>query len=121
MELISMVAKNSLHNVAKPFERGATLKGLLINAKSVKMGMLLERIKNLVEAEYLLLDQLNIQNGSEWLMPLSLQDMSPCAHCPRLNLIELDCLVMAVQGQDMFRQGPQAWPSQQGRPNYLSA
>ena len=44
MELIKMVVKNSYHNTAKPFVRGAMPKGKLIDAKSAETGMLLERI-----------------------------------------------------------------------------
>ena len=44
MELIETVAENSHHNVAKLFERRAMPKGQLIDAKSVEMGMPLERI-----------------------------------------------------------------------------
>ena len=67
MELIETVARNSHHNVAKPFGRGAMPKS--IDAKSAKMGMLLERINKMAEVKNLLLDQLNICNGSERLAP----------------------------------------------------
>ena len=56
MELIKMVMKNSHHNVEKTFGRGAMPKRQLIDAKLVKMGMLLDRIKNMAEARNLLLD-----------------------------------------------------------------
>ena len=32
--------------------------------------------------------------------------------------VEMDCLIMAIQGHDMYRQGSLEGPSQQGRPNY---
>ena len=77
-----------------------------------------ERIDKMVKVHNLLLDRLNIHNGFEGLAPVSLQEASPCTTCSRLNHVELDCLVMAIQGQGMYRQGPSAGPSQQGRPNY---
>ena len=63
MELIETVAKNSNHNAAKPFGRGAMPKS--IDAKSTETGMLLERIDKMADVQNLLLDQLNIRNGSE--------------------------------------------------------
>ena len=67
----------------------------------------------------MLLDRLNIRNGSERLAPVSLQEASPCATCSRFDHVELDCPMMAIQGQSMYRQDPSGGPSQQGRPNYL--
>ena len=69
MELIETVAKNSHHNAAKPFKRGATPKGGLIDAKSVEIGMLLEKIDKMAEVKNLLLDRFHIRNGSEDLHP----------------------------------------------------
>ena len=117
MELIETVAENSHHNAAKPFGRGAMPKA--IDAKSGETGMLLERIDKMAEVQNLLLDRLNIRNGSEGLTPVSLQEASPCATCSRFDHVELDCPVMAIQGQGMYRQGPSGGPSQKGRPNYL--
>ena len=117
MDLIETVAENSHHNAAKPFGRGAMPEAL--DAKSAETGMLLERIDKMAEVQNLLLDQLNIRNGSEGLAPVSLQEASPCATCSRFDHVELDCPVMAIQGQGMYRQGPSGGPSQQGRPNYL--
>ena len=85
MELIQTVAENSHHNVAKPFGRGAMLKGQMINPKSAEMRMLLERIDKMAEVENLLLDRLNIRNGSEGLAPISLQEASSCANCSRFE------------------------------------
>ena len=115
MELIETVAENSHHNAAKPFGRGAMSKA--INTKLAEMGIL-ERIDKMVEVQNLLLDRLNIRNGSEGLTPISLQEASPCATCSRFDHVKLDCPVMAIQGQGMYRQGPSGGPSQQGRPNY---
>ena len=118
MELIETMAENSHHNAEKPFGSGAMPKGGLIDAKSVETGMLLERIDKMVEVQNLLLNQLHIHNGFEGLAPVDLQEASPCTHCSRLNHVKLDCRVMAIQGQGMYRQGPQGGPSQHGRPNY---
>ena len=117
MELIETVVENSHHNPSKPFGRGTMPK--MIDAKSAEMGMLLERINKMVKVQNLLLDRLNIRNGSEGLAPISLQEASPCANCSRFDHIELDCLVMAIQGQNMFRQGPSGGLTQHGWPNYL--
>ena len=116
MDLFETVAENSHHNAAKPFGRGAMPKTL--DAKSAETGMLLERIDKMAEVQNLLLDRLNIRNGSEGLAPVSLQEASPCATCSRFDHVKLDCPVMAIQGQGMYRQDPSGGPSQQGRPNY---
>ena len=118
MDLIDTVVENSHHNAEKPFRRGATLKGGLIDAKSIETGMLLEKIDKMAEVQNLLLDRFHIRNGSEGLAPVALQKASPCAHCSRLDHVEMDCLIMAIQGQGMYRQGPPRGQSQQGRPNY---
>ena len=64
--------ENSHHNAEKPFERGVMPKRQMIDAKLVEMGMLLERIDKMAEVQSLLLDRLNIRNGSEGLTPVSL-------------------------------------------------
>ena len=81
--------------------------------------MLLERIDKMAEVHNLLLDRLNIRNGSKGLAPISLQEASPCATCSRFDHVELDCPVMAIQGQSTYRQGPSGRPTQHGRPNFL--
>ena len=101
MKLIETITENSHHNVAKQFGRGAMLK--MIDAKSAQTMMFLERINKMAKVQNLLLDRLNIRNGSEGLAPVSLQEASPCANYSRFNDIELDCPVMAIQGQNMFR------------------
>ena len=118
MELITTVAENSHHNAEKPFRRGATPKGGLIDVKSVEMGMLLEKIDKMAEVQHLRLDEFHIRNGSEGLAPVTLQEASPCAHCSRLDHVEMDCPIIEVQGQGMYKQGQLGGPSQQGRPNY---
>ena len=99
MDLIETVAENSHHNAAKPFGRGAMPKAL--DAKSTETGMLLERIDKMAEVQNLLLYRLNIRNGSG-LAPVSLQEASLCATCSRFDHVELDCPVMAIQGQGMY-------------------
>ena len=106
MELIKTVAENSHHNVKKLFERGATLKGGLTDAKSIETGMLLEKIEKMAEVQNLPLDRFHIRNGSEGLAPVTLQEASPCAHCSRLDHVKMDCPIIAIQGQGMYRQGP---------------
>ena len=118
MELIETVAENSHHNAEKPFGRGATPKGGLIDAKSVETGMLLEKIDKMAEVQNLLLDRFHILNGSKGLAPVSLQEASPCAHCSRFHHVEMNCPIMAIQGQGMYRQGPAGGQSQQGQPSY---
>ena len=118
MKFIKTVAENSHHNAAKPFRRGPTPKERLIDAKSVETGKLMEKINKMAEVKNLLLDRFHIHNGSEGLTPVALQEASPCAHCSRLNHVEMDCPIMAIQGQGMYRQGPPGGPNQQGRPNY---
>ena len=66
MELIEKFAENSHHNASKPFERGAMLKGQLIDEKSKKVGMLVERIDKMAEVHNLLLDKVNLCNGSRY-------------------------------------------------------
>ena len=118
MELIEIVAENRHHNVAKPFGRGETPKGGLIDVKSIETNMLLEKINKMAEVQNLLLDRFHIHNGSEGLAPVALQEASRCAHCSRLDHVKMDCPIMAIQGQGMYIQGPPGGPSQQGRPNY---
>ena len=118
MNLIETVVENSHHNAAKPFGRGTMPKAL--DAKLAETGILLERIDKMAEVQNLLLDRLNICNGSKGLTLVSLQEASPCATCSRLDHVELDCPVMAIQWQGMYRQGPSGGPNQQGRPNYPS-
>ena len=116
MELIKTLAENSHHNTAKPFGRGAMPK--TIDAKSAETGMLLERIDKMAEVQNLLLDRLNIRNGSKGLAPVSLQEVSPCANCSRFNNMELYCPVLVIQGQNVYRQGPSRRSTQQGRQNF---
>ena len=118
MELIETVAENSHHNTEKLFGRGATPKGGLIDAKSLETSMLLEKIDKMAEVQNLQLDRFHIRNGSEGLAPVALQEASPCAHCSRLDHVDMDCPIMEIQWQVMYKQGPPGGPSQQGRPNY---
>ena len=94
----------------------------MFNAKTTELSMLLDIIKNMVEVQNLLLYYLNIRNGSKGLVHVTIQDALPCAHSLRLQHVEIDRLVIVVQGQGMYRQGPntQLGSSQQVKPNYLS-
>ena len=114
MELIETVAENSHHNAAKLFGRGATPKGGLIDVKSVETGMLLEKIDKMAEVQNHLLDRFHIRNGSEGLAPVTLKEASPCAHCSCFDHVEMDCAIMPIQGQGMYRQGPLGGQSQHG-------
>ena len=75
-------------------------------------------IDKMAEVQNLLLDRFHIHNGSEGLAPVALQEASPCAHCSRIDHVEMDCPIMEIQGQGMYRQGPPGGQSQQGRPSY---
>ena len=66
--------------------------------------MLLKMIKKMEKVQNLPLDQLNIRNGSKRLSSIVLQEASPCANCSRLDHVELDYLVMVVQGQGTYVQ-----------------
>ena len=118
MELNETVVDNSHHKGVKPIGRGSMPKRHILDAKSAEREMLLEKFDQMIEVENLLLDQLNIPNGSKGLTPVSLQEALPCANCTRFYHIKLDCLLMAIQGQEMFRQGPTRGPTQQGRLNF---
>ena len=107
MQLIKTVAENCYHNAEKPFGRGATPKEGLIDAKSVERSMLLEKIDKMAEVLNLLFDRFHMPNGSKGLATFALQEASPCAHCSRLDHVEMDCPIMAIQGQGMYRQGHQ--------------
>ena len=75
MELIEIVAENSHHNAAKPFTQGVTSRGQMIDAKSMETSIFLDRIKKMFDVRNLLLDHLNIRNGSRGLALVTLQDV----------------------------------------------
>ena len=81
MKFIKTMAENSHHNVTKPFKRGAVPKGQLIDAKSAKTSMLLERIDKMAEVQNLLLNRLNVHNSFEGLTLVSIQEVSSYANC----------------------------------------
>ena len=78
-------------------------------------------VSSMAEVQNLLLDRFHIRNGSEGLAPVALQEVSPHTHCSRLDHVEMDCPIIAIQEQGMYRQGPSRGQFQQGRqniPNY---
>ena len=82
--------------------------------------MLLDKIEKLTEAQNLIMDSLKIRPGSDGLAPVSHVDVSRCSHCSSFEHVELDCPVMAIQGQFPFRPNPTTYPclSQAGRLTY---
>ena len=68
----------------------------MLDAKGVEIGMLLDKIKKLTEAQNLIIDSLKIQPSSDDLAPISHSDVSPCSHCSSFEHVELDCPVMEI-------------------------
>ena len=66
------------------------------------------------------MDLFKIRPGSDGLTPVSHSDVSPCSTCSSFEHVELDCLVMKIQGPFPFRPNPMTYPSlsQVGRSNY---
>ena len=107
LELIKLVAENSHHHVAKSFRgQSAPAKGGMLDAKAAEIGMLLDKIKKLAEAQNLIMDSLKIRPGSDGLAPVSHVDVSPCSHCSSFEQVELDSPMMAIQRQFPFRPNP---------------
>ena len=63
------------------------------------------------------MDSLKSRPGSDGLAPVSHVDVSSCLHCSSFENVELDCPVMAIQGQFSFWPNPTTYPglSQAGR------
>ena len=63
------------------------------------------------------MDSLKIRPGSDGLAPVSHSDVSPHSRCSNVEHVELDCLVMAIQGPVLFRPNHIPYPglSQVGR------
>ena len=63
------------------------------------------------------MDSLKIRLGSDGLAPVAHSDVSPYSRSSNVEHVELDCLVMAIQGQVPFRSNPMPYPglSQAGR------
>ena len=121
LELIELVAKNSHHHAAKSFGgRSAPAKGGMLDAKAAKIGIVLDKIEKLTEAQNLIMDSLKIRLGFDGLALVSHIDISPCSHCSSFEHVELDCPVMAIQGPFPFQPNPTTYPSlsQAGRSNY---
>ena len=54
LELIELVTKNSHHHAAKSFRgRSASSKGGMLDGKTMEMGMLLDKIEKLTQAQNL--------------------------------------------------------------------
>ena len=107
LELIELVAENSHHHATKSFGgRSTPAKGGMLDAKAAETCMLLDKIEKLMEAQNLIMDSLKIRPGSDGLAPVSHVDVSPCSHCSSFEHVELDCPVMAIQGQFPFRPNP---------------
>ena len=123
LELIELVAENSHHHAAKSFGgQSAPVKGWMLDAKAGEIGMLLDKIEKLTEAQNLIMDSLKIQPGSNGLAPVSHVNVSSCSHCSNFEHVELDCPVMAIQGLFPFQPNPITYPglSQASRSNYLN-
>ena len=111
LELIELVAENSHHHAAKSFGGwSAPAKGGMLDVKAAETGMLLDKIEKLTEAQNLIMDSLKVRPGSDDLEPLSHVDVSQCSHCSSFEHVELDCPVMAIQGQFPFRPNHTTYP-----------
>ena len=66
------------------------------------------------------MDSLKIRPGSDGLAPVSHVDVLSVSHCSSFEHVELDCPVMAIQGQFQFWPNPTTYPglSQAGRSTY---
>ena len=85
--------------------------------------MFLNKSEKMVEVQNLLCYCLNIGNNCEGLTPLIRHDSSQFTHCSSLNSLKLACFFVEVQGQFVYRQGPntQVGSSDLGKPNYLNS
>ena len=123
LELIQLVAENSHYHAAKSFGGwSAPANGGMLDAKAAETGMLLDKIKKLTEAQNLIMDSFKVRPGSDGLAPVSHVDISPCLHFSSFEHVELDCPVMAIQGQFSFRPNHTIYPglSKAGRSTYLN-
>ena len=112
LELIELVVENSHHHAAKSFGgRSAPAKGGMLDVKAAETCMLLDMIEKLKEAQNLIMDSLKIRPGYDGLALVSHVDVLPCSHCSSFEHVELDCPVMAIQGQFPFRPNPTTYPS----------
>ena len=68
----------------------------------------------------MIIDSLKIRLSFDGLAPVSHSDVSPCSHCSHFEHVELDCPMMAIQGQFPFRPNPTTYLglSQEGTSNY---
>ena len=110
LELIKLVVENSHYHAAKSFGgQSAPSKGRMLDAKAVEPGMLFAKIEKLTKAQNLILDSLKIQSGSEGLAPIAQCNVSSCSHCSSFEHVELDCLLMEIQGRYPYRQNPMTY------------
>ena len=111
LELIELVAENSHHHATKSFGgRSAPSKGGMLDAKAVEMGMLLDKIETLTEAQNLIMDSLKIRSGFDGLALVVHNNVLPCSHCSSFEHVELDFPVMVIQGPFPFRKNPTTYP-----------
>ena len=118
LELIELVAENIDYHVAKSFGGQSTPeKGGMLDAKALETSMLLDKIEKLTKAQNFIMDSLKIRPSSDGLAPVSHSNVSPHSRCSNVEHVELDCLVMAIQGPVPFRPNPIPYPglSQAGR------
>ena len=121
LESIELVVENSHHHAAKSLGGwSAPAKGGMLDVKAAETCMLLYKIEKLTEAQNLIMDSLKIRQGSDGLVPVSHVDVSLYSYCSSFEHVELDCLVMAIQGPFPFRPNPTTYLalSQAGRSNY---
>ena len=91
--------------MAKPFRgQSALVKGGMLDAKAVEIGMLLDKIKKLAEAQNLIMDSLKIRPGSDGPAPVSYSDVFPCSHCSSFEHFKLDYPVMEFKVHFHFGQ-----------------
>ena len=67
-----------------------------MDATAAEIGMLLDKIEKLTEAQNLIMESLKIRPGFDGLAPVSHVDVSPCSHCFSFEHVKLDCFVMTI-------------------------
>ena len=121
LELIELVTKNSHHHAAKSFRgRSAPSKGGMLDGKTMEMGMLLDKIEKLTQAQNLTMDSLKIRSGSKGLVLVAHSDADPCLQCSNFRHVKLDCPMMEIQGPYPYQPNPTTYVglSKAGRSRY---